>query len=493
MIASPTLDRRSLLRIALPSLAGLGGCARFAGLADPHPTGANTARVAPPEPKSHHRLVRARATYGDDDTAFPSTTDGLAAWIRHQCTAPHETLGLWTLATGSEDPGLRWRLGSIEALRTGALERPNAGFELRDVSQPEMLRQLTKAALLRACYSRWQLRERMVEFWSDHFNIYARKVAVARDRRQTDAELMYLIPADQNQVVRPHALGSFRDLVRASMRSPAMLGYLDNHVSKKGKPNENYARELMELHTLGVDGGYSQADVHEVARCLTGWTIEDRFLHRAGTVRFDPALHDDGAKVVLGETIPPGGGPRDAEQVLEILIGHPSTARFVARKLVSSFFGDPVRAQGLVDATARAFRQSNGQIATAVEAMFTDERFADASPLVKRPFDLMTSAVRATGAITDGDQGIQSYLEKMGQPLHQWPMPDGYPVDNEAWEANLLPRWNFAEALAANAIPGTRLEPSAARERLRLWPAQPSTSDTERIAAVLCAPEFQWK
>ncbi len=489
-------DRRLFLKSTLVGLLGLGsGCGTAGNPLDPRASRETQRALPPPEARDRYGTVRARATYGDDGSGFPQSEDGLEAWLEAQCRAPHETLGLWTLFTGSEEPGLRWRLGSIEALRSG-LARPggrtNPGFELRDISQPEILRQLSKAAVLRAAYSRWQLRERMVGFWSDHFNIYARKVAVARERKQTDAELMYLLPAEQNQVLRPHVLGNFRDLVRASMRSPAMLGYLDNHVSKKGKPNENYARELMELHTLGVDGGYTQADVRDVARCMTGWTIEDRFLQRAGSVRFDPALHDDGEKWVLGKRIAPGGGPEDADRVLDILCSHPSTARFIAQKLAIVFQGPPRSTRPLTEMLVKSFRETGGDLAATTTVLFRWHGFGDAPPMIKRPFDFLISAVRATGAVTDGDQGIQAHLEKMGQPLHLWPMPDGYPVDNASWEANLLPRWNFADALASNSIDGTRLEPSVAVERLHHWTSDPALSARERIAAALSSPEFQW-
>jgi len=489
-------DRRQFMAWSLSGLASLTtGCGNRARRAGSSPLVRSPAAIPSPTERTVFDIVRARATYGNNGTEFPQSDSGLRVWLETQCGAPNEIIGLWNLATGSEDFDLRWRLGSIEALRTGVVSsgsRRNPGFEFRDISQPEILRQLSKAAILRAAYSRWQLRERMVEFWSDHFNIYARKVAVARERKQTDAELMYLLAADQNQVIRPHALGNFRDLVRASMRSPAMLGYLDNHVSKKGKPNENYARELMELHTLGVDGGYSQQDVRDVARCLTGWTIEDRFLQRTGAVRFDPAMHDNGEKWVLGNRIAPGGGSADAERVLDILCNHPSTARFVSKKLTSAFYGLGEGQSALSALAEKIFRKTHGDLAATVTEMFLWPGFRDAPPKMKRPFDVVVSAVRATGAVTDGDQGIQSHLEKMGQPLHQWPMPDGYPIDNESWEANLLPRWNFADALASNAIEGTRLEPSIAVERLQKWTSDRGSSARERIATVLASPEFQW-
>jgi hypothetical protein len=192
--------------------------------------------------------------------------------------------------------------------------RDSGAWDLQDLPERDVLRQLSQAALLRAVYSHWQLRERLVDLWTNHFNIYARKNRGA-----------YYTPTDQANVIRAHALGTFPDLLRASARSPAMLGYLDNEANRKGVPNENYARELLELHTLGVNGGYTQRDVREVARCLTGWTIEDRFLRRRGTFRFAAERHDNGEKIVLGHRIPAGGGEGDGERVLDIVCAHPST------------------------------------------------------------------------------------------------------------------------------------------------------------------------
>ena len=168
------------------------------------------------------------------------------------------------LAPNDDEPAiLKLRLRTLVG---EVMDEGGSGLDLRDLPERDVLRQLSQIALLKAVYSRNQLRERMADFWSNHFNVYARKNLG-----------VYFTPADDVHVVRAHALGKFGDLVRASARSPAMLGYLDNEANRKGVPNENYARELLELHTLGVDGGYTQKDVEEVARCLTGWTIEDRF------------------------------------------------------------------------------------------------------------------------------------------------------------------------------------------------------------------------
>ncbi len=201
--------------------------------------------------------------------------------------------------TGEEGAELRRSLG-----RLASLGQPVG--ELYEWKPEVLLRELSSAALLRAVGSRWQLREAMVDFWSDHLNIDASK-----------GECAWLKAADDREVVRRHALGRFRDLIGASALSPAMLWYLDGRSNRRAsaseRPNENYARELLELHTLGVDGGYTQADVMEAARCLTGWTVRDRHRYRKGRVEFDPALHDDGEKRVLGHRLAAGGGAGDLE------------------------------------------------------------------------------------------------------------------------------------------------------------------------------------
>ena len=220
----------------------------------------------------------------------------------------------------AEDAVLTLRLGSIADALT-----PDPGL-LFDEDDRQLVAALRQSAILRAVYSKRQLQERMVEFWTDYFNIYAFK-----------GQGPQLKVVNDHEAIRTHALGRFRDLLGASARSAAMLGYLDNTANVKGIPNENYARELMELHTLGVHGGYTQADVKEVARCLTGWTFE-RHWHR-GRFLFDADAHDTAVKRVLGQMIS-GGGVQDGEQVLDILAAHPATALHLATKLCRHFLGE---------------------------------------------------------------------------------------------------------------------------------------------------------
>lgn len=339
---------------------------------------------------------------------------------------------------------------NILAMRVAGLEAFQIQTsELGDLPMEEILRQLQQSAFLHAIYSSHQLRERMVEFWSNHFNIYARKGNGA-----------WFKPADEVQVIRKNALGNFRDLLRDSAHSPAMLQYLDNQVNRRmadgGGANENYARELMELHTLGVHGGYTQKDVQEVARCLTGWTVEDRFLHRKGAFRFDRDRHDEGQKIVLGHRIEPNGGIKDGDQVLEILTKHPSTAKFIAHKVCRYFLGDG--ADQWTDRVAAIYMKTNGDIKAMLKPLLLSDELMKGPPIMKRPYDYAVSALRALNADTDGGKSLQTQLANMGQPLYQWPMPDGYPDRTAAWTGSLLARWNFALALVHTGIGNTSID-----------------------------------
>lgn len=350
-----------------------------------------------------------------------------------------------------------------------------------------VIRQLQQRALLYAIYSPNQLRERMIDLWTNHFNVYARK-----------GEAMYRVAKDQSEVIRRHALGSFPEMVRASARSPAMLAYLDNTENRRAAPNENYARELMELHTLGVNGGYTQRDVQEVARCFTGWSIENRFLRPKGQFRFDPDQHDEGEKMVLGHRIPAGGGIEDGERVLDILTSHPSCARFVAGKIVRCFLGDD--SSPWIDRLSEIYRRTGGTIGAMLEPLLLSKDLLEGPPIIKRPFDYVVSLLRAVDADTDAGPGVQEHLDRMGQPLHQWPMPDGYPDQAGAWTGSLLARWNFALALSHGRVPGARIDLADLSRRVPLTDlVQPSrpvdglADDRDRLALLAMAPEFQWR
>ena len=387
-----------------------------------------------------------------------------------------------------------------------------------------IIQDLQASRILRAVYSERQLQEVMVDFWTNHFNIFAGK----------GMDQWFLTSYDRD-VIRPHAFGKFQDLLLATAQSPAMLFYLDNfqsvspHAQMGGQNrrrelldpfgrmpgrinnnpfrrnganllainrellraqqqgtrimregpqtmpqpqrprrgiNENYARELMELHTLGVDGGYTQKDVQEVARCFTGWTIRNpRGLlndGEAGTFYFNPRLHDDGEKIVLGHKIPAGGGIKDGLMVLDILARHPSTAKFIATKLSRRFVSDNP-SPALVERVAAAFRKSDGDIRETLRAIFTSPEFNSPEAYrakIKTPFELAVSAIRALGGETDGRPALHQWIARMGEPLYMYQAPTGYPDTAESWvnTGALLERLNFALALASNRIPGTRVD-----------------------------------
>jgi uncharacterized protein (DUF1800 family) len=357
---------------------------------------------------------------------------------------------------------------------------------------------LNEAKLQRAIYSTRQLEELMVDFWFNHFNIYLDKGA---DR--------HLVPSYEREAIRPNALGKFSDLLHATASHPAMLFYLDNWQSVGAEPpamgrgqrraaapklkrnarglNENYARELLELHTLGVDGGYTQKDVTEVARCLTGWSIADP--RRGGSFLYNDRIHDKGAKTVLGVTIPAGGGQNDGEKVLEIVLNHPSTARFISRKLATRFVADDAPEE-LIARMAKSFTESHGDIRTVLRTMFLSREFLSAGAYrskVKTPFEMVVSAARAVDANIESAASFSQRLNELGQPLYRKVEPTGYSSRNEEWinSAALLGRMNFALALAQNKLPGaqSQIASSTTREQLeaQLIPSGLSPSTREAI------------
>ena len=333
--------------------------------------------------------------------------------------------------------------------------------------KPVLRDEITRHTLLRAVYSRRQLFEVMVEFWTDHLNIDLEK-----------GDCIHLKPSDDRDVIRRHALGNFYDLIRASALSPAMLVYLDGRSNKvrrnsDDKPNENYARELMELHTLGVRGGYTQRDVLEAARCLSGWTFDrGRFLAlNQGESFFRPDWHDNGEKRVLGQVIPAGGGPKDVERLVDIVCSHPSTAKYIASKLCKRFISMEPPA-GAVDKVAAEFTRTHGDIRCMLRVLFGTPEFAESrGRLLKRPFKFMVSALRALAADAHADKNLLEPLQRMGHGLFQHPTPDGYPDEELPWMGTLMWRWNFAVALAAGKQNGVRINLYDLRRQLHLSPS----------------------
>lgn len=330
--------------------------------------------------------------------------------------------------------------------------------QLVDQEEIDIAGELLQAMISRALFSKRQLYEAMVEFWSDHFNIYIRK----------NEFMLPLKVIDDREVIRPHALGTFRDLLFASAYSPAMLVYLDNVQNIKGQPNENYAREIMELHSLGVHGGYTQQDVQELARAFTGWGVRRRGPNQ-GQFFFNADQHDDGEKHILGQLLPAGQGQQDVIQILELLAAHPSTATFIATKLVRRFVADDPPA-ALVQQVAQTFLDSGGDIKTMLRLIFLSPDFAAAPPKLKRPYTFLISALRALNGDLGNVRALGFWLQMMGQAPFQWPPPDGYPDVSTAWVANLLPRWNFVSNLLIGEMRGasvplvTLLETSGAAD-----------------------------
>jgi uncharacterized protein (DUF1800 family) len=412
-----------------------------------------------------------------------------------------------------------------------------------------VVEELSEQKILRAAYSEKQLEEVMTDFWFNHFNVFAGKGATQ----------IYLTEYER-EAIRPHVLGKFRDLLEATATSPAMLFYLDNWQSAdpnaattprpgpfRMRPrgfrdpfgrrprqapqppampgtqtqnaqharrglNENYGRELLELHTLGVDGGYTQQDVIAVARCFTGWTIAAP--RQGGGFHFEPRLHDAGEKIVLGQKIKAGGGREDGEHVLDILARHPSTARFITTKLARRFVSD-MPPESLVTRAAARFRETDGDIREVLRTILTSPEFfaADAyRAKVKTPFEFVVSAVRATDADVSSALALVQAVRQLGMPLYFCQPPTGYADRADAWvnTGALLNRMNFALSLVSGRMRGVQPSPEALQStpdvvRARIVAAALAgdvsetttttlsrASDARQIAALtLGSPEFQ--
>ena len=497
--------------------------------------------------QEEQQLLLSRATYG----ARPGDVEALVAqgtesWLDEQLEPER-----------IQDPVVDAKLARFDNLELSTAElmkkypRPTRvereamqkareqGTPMRRMRGPQtILRDLSQAKLVRAVHSERQLQEVMIDFWFNHFNVYARK------NRNT----LLALPSYERDAIRPHALGSFHDLLLATAEHPAMLFYLDNWINTKdgfnprealqaqtrgmtrGMPggrgrrrarpdeadgrtfgiNENYARELMELHTLGVDGGYDQRDVIEVARAMTGWSvvgpqvakIRERIEKRGGRNRVPAALrslpdegsfffnemaHDDGKKTVLGAPVNKDGedgdgGIDDGLAVLRLLSRHSSTARFVSTKLAKRFVSD-TPSDALVNEMSDTFSKTDGDISAVLRTMFLSPRFVEEGSAtdnvkVKTPLELVASAVRATGGDVDGP-ALAHFVADLGMPLYLCQPPTGYDEDASAWlsAGSVLTRIRFAGALASGSIPGVRLpEPR---------------QDPPELALLLASPDFQ--
>ncbi len=376
---------------------------------------------------------------------------GLKKWLDEQLNP----------STITENVVLDQRLQGVAGLQLDVNEasRRFAGLQDRKAVGSE----LSEAKILRAVYSNRQLAELLDDFWFNHFNIYLNK---GRDR--------YLVPSYEREVIRPHVLGKFYDLLLSTAESPAMMFYLDNWQSVGGQPpaaqqsrlgkarrglNENYARELLELHTLGVDGGYTQKDVIEVARCFTGWAIAKP--RNGSGFEYNDRVHDKGQKVVLGHVIQANGGMNDGLEVLDILAHYPSTAHFISLKLAQRFVADDPP-PALVRRMSKTFLETGGDLRQVMRTMLISREFWSEGAYhskVKTPFEMVASALRATNAEVTTTYFLEGELRKMGEPLYRKIEPNGYPDTNSEWvsSAALLERMNFGLALAGNRISGVTI------------------------------------
>lgn len=465
-----SVSRRNAILIGGASLGAvaLSGCGRVASEVRRRK---NAEPWREPSDSKTTRLLD-RITFG-----WSSEEESLYTSLGHDAYIERQLKG-----DADEPLELQMQLGSIDAINMQSVE-------LMDFPRERVIEDLQCAAILRATYGSNQLLEKMVDFWSNHFNIYSQKKDGA-----------FFKGIEEEEIIRKNALGNFGVMAQAMSKSPAMLMYLDNEQNIKAHPNENYARELLELHTLGILGGYTQKDVQEVARCFSGWKVEDRHIlaqHQfppvaQGSFRFDKDVHDDGPKIVLGQIIPSGGGVKDGERVVEIALAHPSTAKHLARKLVRYFTG--ARSEALEAKVADAYLKSKGDVPSMLRPILGSDELLAGEPILKRPFSFMIASLRRSGAITDGGPAMQEHLRKLGQPMYEWPMPDGYPVDQLNWSNIILPRWQFAYDLAFGKIANTTIKADSlpmiesivgkgsglTKERMRL------------LANHLSAPEFQY-
>ncbi|HXM95726.1 MAG TPA: DUF1800 domain-containing protein [Candidatus Dormibacteraeota bacterium] len=406
---------------------------------------------------------------------------GLAKWIEQQLSPQ-----------SIDDSTMEARLEKFSTLKMSTptllaeYSQPKQdGKQVDDSQKPQrIVEELAMAKVTRAIYSERQLQQVMDDFWFNHFNVFAGK---GEDR--------WYLTSYERDVIQPHALGKFKDLLGATAKSPAMLFYLDNFLSadpktaerqtalramrqharhaRFGRPlpprppqapqknvrglNENYGRELMELHTLGVDAGYTQKDVTEVARSFTGWTIERP--RESAQFKFDERVHDPDRKVVLGKKIH-AGGVKDGEEVIHLLVQHASTAKFISTKLARRFVSDNPPA-ALVSRMTQTFRSSGGDIRAVMKTMIYSPEFwsPDAHRAkVKTPFELVVSAARALGTDVDSPMPLVQWVGRIGEPLYQCQPPTGYADRADAWvnTGALLNRLNYSLALAENKVRGSR-------------------------------------
>jgi len=446
------------------------------------------------------RLVR-RVTMGmtPDDLAAARRL-GYAAYLDQQLQPGGFNDSALEAEIATRLPMTTWSLAQLRAQQA--------------TDQNELYSQLLDASWYRAAFSKAQLRERMVEFWTDHFTIYLQRVG-------------YLKLVDDREVIRPYALGKFPDLLRATAHSGAMMRYLDQNISTLRSPNQNYAREIMELHTMGSEGGYTQTDVAELSRILTGWgTAAD------GSFFFNRNNHDRAEKRFLGRTFPAMAATAtdaqmkgEGDAAIEMLLAHPSTAQYVSWKMARWLLAyDPPAA--VVSASAAAYARTGGDIREMVRTILSSANLMAAPAKYKRPFHLAISSIRALGLDLASVPNIRALRQQsdrtMGMQLFNWEQPNGYPDSVEWWSGLVITRWNFGQSMASLATPTTaRLDtmrfrtpdtpegvvaqvgarlfggemPTTLRTNLLTYLRGAAYSDTrvrETLSLALGAQEFQW-
>jgi len=462
-----------------------------------------------------------RITYGVDSASAAHLREiGRAGFLDEQLTARDDRLpapiqaqiDAMPISTRPAAGLLADEIAEQKRLRA-ASDDPDAKTAARQARNEDgnaFLRDAMRRHLLRAVYSPAQLKEQMDWFWLNHFSVFARKGAIR-----------WLAADYDERAIRPHALGKFRDLVMATLTHPAMLQYLDNARNARGQINENYARELMELHTLGVDGGYTQHDVQELARILTGVSVfvkaerpGRRMLQSDGLYAFYPARHDFGDKQLLGQTIK-GRGFAEVEEAVALLVRQPACARFISHKLAQYLVADEPPAT-LVAAMSQTFQRSDGDIAAVLRTLFESREFAASlGGKFKDPMHYVVSSVRLAcdrGAIAD-ERPLLGWLGTQGETLFGHQSPDGYALVESAWASSgqMTRRFETARAIGGNyanvlacsgdtkgdtprldgALYALALKPylaAATRETL-----EQATSAREWNAVLLASPEWNYR
>jgi len=462
----PNISRREILRLGGLAAAwtALTSCTtaqnileQFSG--EGEETSATPTKTSSPSPYSSGLetlpLATPASSLSDDDLIL-HTLRRMSFGVTPEMVERAKSLGLAAFVDEQLDPyALDTRLVENRVQQLEVMNStPTSLFQSEQ--RGRLASEFILATLVRQVRSPRQFYEMVVDFWTNHFNIYL-----------LDGVTGLLKIFDDRDVVRPYALSTFPELLKASTHSPAMLTYLDQAQSRRAAPNENYARELLELHTVGVEGGYTHDDVDELARTLTGWSVtgprEVRQGGAGGQFVFREQIHDPGEKNVLGFRVPAGSGLAGGEDFLDYLATHPKTNHFIAKKLAIRFVADDPP-QSIIDSLAATFQSTGGDIKAMLHTLiFSDEFAASAGMKVKRPLEFFNSVLRVTGAEVTVRGGrirdLQNALKNLGQVPYFWSPPNGYP-DFAGWwltTSGVLNRWNFAMLATTGGLPGVNI------------------------------------